>query len=393
MEKKRGSIPGTVYLLGAVSFLTDVSSEMIFPLLPLFITTILGAGAGVLGLIEGVADSAASLIDIFVGYFSDKAGTRKKFIAFGYGLSAITKVGIALSTAWWHVLIMRGTERIGKSIRTSPRDALIADSTPQELRGKAFGLHRAMDTAGAIVGPLIALAILSALGPSEPGYRAVFYAALIPAFLAVLALLLFVREPKKAVAAASAKRPSFWESLRQTSSSYRAFLSVSALFSLSYFSFAFFIVRAADLGVSAQDVLLMYVLYNIVYALSSVPGGMLSDRIGRKPVIAGAFLIYGAVCLGFAFAATWWHAALLFAIYGIFVALDESVNKAYIADLVPSQKRGISLGAYNSLVGAVYLPASIIAGALWAALGPAVTFEFAAAIAVLSAIGIIVACK
>jgi len=386
-------IQRNVYLLGAVSFLNDVSSEMIFPLIPLFVTTILGASAQLLGLIEGVADSAASLMDIFVGYFSDRAGERKKFVFLGYGLSSATKIGIALSTAWWHVLLMRGTERVGKSIRTSPRDAMIAESTPKELRGKAFGLHRAMDTAGAIAGPLIALAILSAIGSTEPGYRAVFYAALIPAFLAVLVILLFVREPKKAAAKAVAKRPSFWESLRQTTHEYRAFLSVSALFSLSYFSFAFLIIRAADLGVSAQDVLLMYVLYNVVYALSSIPGGMLSDRVGRKPVIAGAFLIYAAVCLGFAFATSWLHAALLFALYGVFVALDESVNKAYISDLVTTEKRGISLGAYNTLVGAVYLPASIVAGALWAAFGPVTTFLFAAIIAAVSAIGLLVACR
>jgi len=386
-------IQRNVYLLGAVSFLNDVSSEMIFPLIPLFVTTILGASAQLLGLIEGVADSAASLMDIFVGYFSDRAGERKKFVFLGYGLSSATKIGIALSTTWWHVLLMRGTERVGKSIRTSPRDAMIAESTPKELRGKAFGLHRAMDTAGAIAGPLIALAILSAIGSTEPGYRAVFYAALIPAFLAVLVILLFVREPKKAAAKAVAKRPSFWESLRQTTHEYRAFLSVSALFSLSYFSFAFLIIRAADLGVSAQDVLLMYVLYNVVYALSSIPGGMLSDRVGRKPVIAGAFLVYAAVCLGFAFATSWLHAALLFALYGVFVALDESVNKAYISDLVTTEKRGISLGAYNTLVGAAYLPASIVAGALWAAFGPATTFLFAAIIAAVSAIGILVACR
>ena len=386
-------IQRNVYLLGAASFLNDVSSEMIFPLIPLFVTTILGASAQLLGLIEGVADSAASLMDIFVGYFSDRAGERKKFVFLGYGLSSATKIGIALSTTWWHVLLMRGTERVGKSIRTSPRDAMIAESTPKELRGKAFGLHRAMDTAGAIAGPLIALAILSAIGSTEPGYRAVFYAALIPAFLAVLVILLFVREPKKAAAKAVAKRPSFWESLRQTTHEYRAFLSVSALFSLSYFSFAFLIIRAADLGVSAQDVLLMYVLYNVVYALSSIPGGMLSDRVGRKPVIAGAFLVYAAVCLGFAFATSWLHAALLFALYGVFVALDESVNKAYISDLVTTEKRGISLGAYNTLVGAVYLPASIVAGALWAAFGPVTTFLFAAIIAAVSAIGLLVACR
>jgi len=382
--KNDSGIGRNIYALGAVSFLTDVSSEMIFPLIPIFVTSVLGAGKEALGLIEGIADSVASLVEIFSGYFSDKLGKRKQFVAAGYGISSLVKVGIALSTAWWHVLIMRGLERIGKGVRTSPRDAIIASSSGAEVRGKAFGLHRAMDTAGAIVGPAIAFIMLSFLGTAEPGYRAVFLFAIIPAFLAVLVILLFVREPEKAKP--PEKKPSFWESLRQMSPEYKTYLKISLLFSLSYFSFAFFIVRTADMGIGTESVLALYVFYNVVYALSSVPAGSLSDRIGRKPVIAGAFALYGIVCLGFAFASQWWHAALLFGLYGIFVAADESVNKAYITDMTGEEKRGVALGAYNTAIGAAYLPASIIVGALWAAFGPAAGFSLAAVVAVASGI-------
>jgi len=380
-EKKIG---GNVTTLGVVSFLTDVSSEMVFPNVPLFLTLVLGAGKEIVGLVEGVADSVASLVEIFSGYFSDKLGKRKQFVLFGYGLSSLVKLGIALSTAWWHVLIMRGLERIGKGIRTAPRDAMIAASSGKEVRGKAFGLHRAMDTAGAILGPLLAYALLTWFGTGETGFRNVFLIAIIPAFLAVAVVVLFVREPKKAPL--PEKRPSFWETLRQMSPEYKTFLKVSLLFSLSYFSFAFFIVRAADLGVKTGDILLMYVLYNVVYALASVPAGSLSDRIGRKPVIAGAFALYALVCAGFAIATEWWHAALLFAVYGVFVAADESVNKAYISDMIPENKRSTALGAYNTAIGAAYLPASVVVGTLWATFGAFIAFTSAAAVAIGAAV-------
>jgi MFS family permease len=217
-EEKKGILQGVgsnVVALGVVSFLTDVSSEMIFPLLPVFITTILGAGQAALGLIEGIADSTASIIEVFSGYFSDKTGKRKQFVMFGYSLSSLVKVGIALSNQWWQMLIMRGAERIGKGIRESPRDAIIASSTAPDARGKAYGLHRAMDTLGAIVGPVIAYFILLWYGQAEPGYRTVFFAAIIPAVIAVLVLFLFVREPEKAKPAVN-KTP-FWESLKQMS--------------------------------------------------------------------------------------------------------------------------------------------------------------------------------
>ena len=389
--RKLFGVGRNIIALGAVSFFTDISSEMIFPILPIFLTSILGASKEAVGLIEGVADSMSSIFDILVGYFSDKFRRRKDFVVAGYGFSSIVKIGIALSTAWWHVLIMRGLERVGKGLRTAPRDSIIAASVNEKTRGRAFGLHRAMDTLGAVIGPILAYGILRWLGESGAAYYSVFYAALIPAFLAVAVLILFVREPRKP--AEIRKRHPFWESLRKTSSRYKKFLAVSVLFSLAYFSFAFFIVRAADIGVKPEDVLLMYVLYNIAYMLFSVPVGTLSDRVGRKPIIAGAFALYGIVCLGFAFASAWWHAALLFAVYGVFVATDDSVNKAYISDLEPDEIRGMALGAYNTAVAAAYLPASLLVGFLWSISGPVVGFGVAAVIAVASAVALVLCCQ
>ena len=229
-------IKNNVLILGAVSFFTDVSSEMIFPILPVFLTSILGVGTGIVGLIEGIADSASSLLDIFVGYWSDSAGKRKRFVIYGYGLSSVSKLGIALASSWPMMLVFRGVERIGKSVRTSPRDAIIAASSDEKTRGKAFGLHRAMDTLGAVAGPVIAYFILAALGSGEGAYRTVFYAALIPAFIAVAIIWFFVREPKaKPLPAAQeakekAKKIGFWQKLRMLSSDYRRFVGISCLF-------------------------------------------------------------------------------------------------------------------------------------------------------------------
>jgi MFS family permease len=378
-------IKKNVLVLGVVSFFTDVSSEMIFPILPVFLATFLGAGTEAIGLIEGIADSASSLLDIFVGYWSDSTGRRKQFVISGYGLSSLSKVGIAFSTTWPLVLVFRGVERIGKSIRTSPRDAIIAASSGRKIRGKAFGLHRAMDTLGAVAGPVAAYFILSWMGSGESAYRAVFYAAIIPAFIAVAAILLFVREPKvKEQPRKQEKRLSFWQKLRLLSADYRRYLWVSCFFSLAYFSFALLIVRANEIGISTQDILLVYILYNIVYMLVSVPIGQLSDRIGRKPVIVASFLLYALICVGFALAGSLWQVALLFAAYGVFVSTDESVNKAYISDISDDKSRGTALGAYNSAVGAAYLPASVIFGALWAGFGAFAAFGAAAAVATLA---------
>lgn len=376
-------ISRNVLVLGVVSFLTDVSSEMVFPILPLFLTTVLGAGKEVIGLIEGVADSIASLLDIFFGYWSDRSGRRKDFVIAGYGLSSVLKAGLVFASAWQHILVIRGAERIGKSLRTSPRDAIIAQSTEEKNRGKAFGLHRAMDTLGALVGPVVAFAVFTFFGESEPSFRMIFMIALVPAFLAVVAIAFFVKEPKEA-ARAGEKKPRFWESLRMLDSRYKAFLKISCLFSLAYFSFALLIVRAGDIGLGAQDALIAYLAFNGVYFLTSMPIGGLSDRIGRKPVIAAAFVLYGLICVGFIAAGELWQVVALFALYGVFVAADESVNKAYISDITDDKTRGIALGAYSSAVGAVYLPANALFGIIWATFGTPVAFGAAAAVAVLA---------
>ena len=374
---------------------------MIFPILPVFLTAVLGVSTSIVGLIEGIADSASSLLDIFVGFISDLRGKRKDFVIAGYGISSLCKFGIALSTTWPLILVFRAADRIGKSVRTSPRDAIIAASAGKSVRGKAFGLHRAMDTMGAIVGPLLAYFILSITGSTAGGYQMVFLLASIPAFLVLVVIYFFVKEPQKSAAdkaaqktmAAKPARAAFWASLRQLSSKYKRFLLVSCLFSLSYFSFALLIVRANDIGIAAQDILLVYVLYNIVYALVSMPIGSLSDRIGRRPVIIASFFLYALVLAGFAYISSLWQLAVLFALYGIFVSADESVNKAYISDLTNDKTRGMGLGAYSSAVAAVYLPASVLFGLGWAMFGAIPAFLGAAAVAAVSGIAMAVYAK
>ncbi len=388
MAEDKSKIQSNVIILGIVSFFTDISSEMIFPILPLFLTSILGAGQQIVGLIEGTADSVASIVEIFSGYFSYKYNERKKFVLFGYSLSSLVKLGIALSTQWWHILIMRSLERVGKGIRTSPRDAIIAASSTKETRGKAFGLHRAMDTLGAILGPLIAYFIFLNFGSIASSYHMIFLIALIPAFLAVIIIFFFVKEPNTEVV--SKKKIPFWQALKELPNNFKAYLNVSLLFSLSYFSFAFLIIRAADFGVKPVDILLLYVLYNIVYAVVSVPIGVLSDKVDRKLIIAASFVLYGLICVGFALANSWIVAAFLFAIYGIFVSTDESVNKAYISDVIDEDKRSLALGAYNTGVGAAYLPASIFAGLIWATFGAPLMFFLAAGIAIVAGIFLLV---
>ncbi|MFA5106561.1 MAG: MFS transporter [Candidatus Micrarchaeia archaeon] len=382
-KQKMAGVPKNILALGLVSFFTDVSSEMIFPLIPIVITTFMGAGKEIVGMMEGIADSIASLLDIFVGYVSDRQGQRKKFVLAGYGLSSLLKIGIAMSTIWQQIFIFRGLERIGKTLRTSPRDAIIAASSSKESLGKSFGIHRAMDTLGAITGPAIAYVILAYFGSSFDAYRAVFAAAVVPGLIAVGLIILIVREPEKNVEPRI--KPKFWASLKALDSRFKSFVKVSVLFSLAYFSFALLILRANEVGIAAETILGLYLLYNIVYAAASVPAGMLADRIGRKNVIVLSFAFYAAIIAGFAFAAELWQFALLFALYGVFVSTDESVNKAYISQITKDKTRAMALGAYNSAVGAAYLPASAIAGAIWAGFGAPVAFGLSAIFALAAA--------
>jgi len=376
-------IAGTVVTLGIVSLLTDVSSEGIYPLVPLFLTSVLGAQVAAVGLIEGIAESTASILRIFSGYLSDKFGDRKWITVIGYSLSSISKPLFAVSHSWHQVLGFRFADRVGKGIRSAPRDALIADVTPAECRGISFGFHRAMDTVGAVTGPLLAFWLLKSL---HLHFRTIFWLSAIPAVLAVLILIAFVREPKAERARAAPPKISFSGFSRP----FKMFLVVVTLFSLGNSSDVFLILRAKNLGISTENILLIYVLFNSVSALLCTHCGHVSDRIGRRNVLFAGFVIFAGVYAGFALVKNPGAVWGLFAVYGAYAAMTAGVQKAFATDLVCADMRGTGLGAYQTLTGIALLPASLIAGFLWDAVGPSAPFYYGAGMALVSAFLLIV---
>jgi MFS family permease len=390
-----------VFILGLVSFFTDISSEMLYPIIPIFLTAVLGAPMSVVGLIEGVAESTASILKVISGWLSDKSGKRKPFVIFGYSLSTIAKPLFAFAATWHFVFAARVLDRFGKGLRSSARDALIADSTESQYRGKAFGFHRALDSIGAVMGPLITLALLYYLENShrDPGssYRIIFLLAFIPALISVLLLLFFVTEK------AGERKEGMKFRFSDFSRDFKIFLTISVVFAIGNSSDAFLILRANNIfesfgGVPSiitstfgsiaviAVVILTYVVYNITYSLFSMPAGMLSDRIGRRNVMIGGFLIFSFVYLGFALANAGYLIWILFAIYGFYIAMTDGVSKAYAVDLVPADKRGTAIGLYYTATGLMALAASIIAGLLWDLIGASATFMFGSAMALVAAV-------
>lgn len=364
----RGLTPNVVRL-GLVSFFADVSSEMLYPLIPLFLTAVLGATPAVVGVIEGAAEATASLLRTVSGRLSDASGRRRPFVLFGYTLSALAKPLLALATGWPVVLVARVADRFGKGVRTSPRDALLADSVDAASRGRAFGWHRAMDTAGAVLGPLLALLLLSW---AHDRLQQVFLLAFIPA-IAGAGLVLFVRESRRPPAAAP-------PSLRPGAlpPAFRRYLLAWGVFAVANSSDVFLILRARQLGFSFTLVMLLYVLYNIVYAAASPSLGQLSDRLGRRQVLSGGLLVFALVYAGFALApaANWlWG---LFAVYGLYTAATDGVGKALAVDLAPVAMRASALGLLGTLTGIATLVASSAAGLLWQAVGPWAAFGYGA---------------
>jgi MFS family permease len=359
-----------VLILGVVSFFTDVSSEMILILLPLFYLT-LGAGGAAIGLIEGLAESVSSLMKVFSGWYSDKIGRKKIFVGSGYCLSAVTKIFFAIATTWPQVLVIRFTERLGKGLRTSPRDALIAASTDEKTYGRAFGFHRAMDTAGAIGGVLLALILIGYLT-----YRQIFLLAVIPAAISVV-FVLFVEE----------KKGKTRESKLQVklTSKYRHLMLVVTIFGLANFSYAFLVLRANSLGASDKMVISLYLFYNIIYAAAAIPVGELADMFSRKAIVVFGYLLFASMCLGFAMTSDLFYVAFLFALYGVYQAVMEGVHKAYIAELVEEDVRGTAYGIFHTIIGLTALPASFIAGLLWQYVSPATAFIYGSSMASLAA--------
>jgi len=367
----------TVKVLGLVSLFTDASSEMIYPLLPIFLSSVLGAGVAFIGVIEGIAEGTASILKAFSGYLSDRLGKRKALIFAGYGLSAVTKPFFAVATTAWQVLIVRFMDRVGKGIRTAPRDAMIAETTGEDNRGKAFGFHRAMDTLGAVIGPGLAFLLMWLLrGQGNARYRWVFLAAFVPALIAVALIAFALREKSPA---AEAKLPGL--RLSGFSRNFKMLLLVVVVFMLGNSSDAFLLLRAQKLGVKVVMIPLIWMVFNIVYSVVSMPGGMLSDRIGRKKTLLAGFFLYALIYLGFAFVHRRLFIWLLFAAYGVFYGLTQGVLSAYVADLSPPKLKGTAFGVFQTADGVSRLLASVIFGVMWQLIGPGAAFLFGAGMA------------
>jgi MFS family permease len=373
-----------VIALGAVSFFTDASSEMIYPLLPLFITTTLGGSAVFLGAIEGAADSVAALLKLASGWLSDRTRRRKPLVVAGYVLASAVRPLVAVAQSVTHVLVIRITDRVGRGIRGAPRDALIADSVAPDMRGRAFGFHRAADHAGAVLGPLIVFVLISRL---ETGIRTIFWLAAIPAALAVMTLVVFVREVPPVASPPPTSVPTL-EPPSRLGGRFFAYLATLLLFTLGNSTDAFLLLRATELGITASLLPVLWAMLHLVKTVSSTPGGVLSDRMGRKPVIVAGWMVYAVVYLLFGHASEAWHLWALFAVYGVYFGLTEGVERALVADLVPAARRGAAFGWYNLAIGIGALPASVIFGAMYDRYGAVTAFTVGAAAALAASIGL-----
>lgn len=363
-----------VFKLGLVSFLTDVSSEAIFSVFSIFFTVIVGASTAVLGVVEGLADFSASALDYVAGYLSDKTGKRKPLALAGYGFSTLAKFFLIVANSVATLSLFRVIERLGKSFRGPPRDAWLADVSTEADRGYAFGVHKALDKAGAVVGPLLAFGLLSWLGQSESSFRILFVAAALVALTAVITLSLVRGRP-----GIPHERDNIFKAWGVLAPGFKLYLIPAGIFSLAYFSFSFLLLKAYLVGFSVKDVVLLYALFNLAFVLVAPAIGAWGDRLGRKRVIMMSYSIYALMSAGFIFASQKWEIILLFILFGIFYSTDEAQSKAFISDL-ETERRGNAIGLYNFITGLIYLPASILAGWLWT-LNPAYAFGAALVIA------------
>ncbi len=386
------SLPRNIWAVSLTSFFMDISSEMVLNILPLFMANVLGIRTSLIGFIEGIAEATSSLLKLFSGWLSDRLGTRKWLAVVGYALSAVSKPFFYFADSWGAVAGVRWTDRVGKGVRTAPRDALVADSIAPEQRGLAFGVHRAADTGGAVVGLLIALVAvwLAQRGAAQLGrnaFQIVVLVSLVPAFLAVLSLAVGAQDVR---GLATSERPRI--SFRGLGRRFALFMLIVGLFDLGNSSDAFLVLRAQERGLNVLGVLGMLITFNLIYALVSTPAGALSDRIGRRRVIIGGWLVYAAIYLGVGLARTGLQVWALYALYGLYYGLSYGAAKAMVADLVPEHLRGSAYGTYNAVLGILDFPASLIAGVLWqgvgawAGFGASAPFLFGAALALLAAV-------
>ncbi len=385
-------LPRNVWAVSLTSFFMDISSEMVINLLPLFLSNVLGVKTNIIGLIEGIAEATASILKVFSGWLSDKLRARKWLAVAGYGISALAKPFFYIANTWGLVAGVRWADRVGKGVRTAPRDALVADSIDESQRGLAFGFHRAADTAGAVLGLIIALLVVwfaqqNSGELTRSTFQVVVLISLIPAALAVIALAVGTQE-----VAVTKVRELPRISFKGLGKPFLLFMVIVSIFDLGNSSDAFLVLRAQERGLSIIGILAMLVTFNAVYTLVSAPAGAFSDRVGRRRVIIGGWLVYAAIYLGFAVAGNGWHIWVLYAIYGVYYGLAYGTTKAMVADLVPEALRGTAYGTYNAVLGILDFPASLIAGILWQGLGSwggfgaSAPFFFGAALSLIAAV-------
>lgn len=377
-QRKYFGMGKNVFFSGLVSFFMDISSEMIYPLVPLFLANVLGINKSMIGLIEGIAEATASLLKVFSGWFSDRIGQRKNLMLAGYAISTLSRPIIAMAGAWQQVLASRFVDRLGKGIRTAPRDAIIAESTDESHLARAFSFHRSMDTMGAVIGPAIALILLQLYNHN---YKMVFWLSMIPGTIAVLIIILFIKEKKRA-ATAPVGRPRL--TLRHFDGKVKFFILIATLFALGNSSDAFLILRAEQVGIPTVMIPAVYLAFNLVYAMSAIPAGMAADRFGKKRLILLGFILFAGLYYGFAVASSRADIWILFSLYGLFMGLTEGIQKAFLATIIPPDFKATAFGVYATCVGLATLPASLIGGLLWDRVSPAATFYFGAATASLS---------
>lgn len=369
-----------IYIAGLVSLFMDISSEMIYPLVPLFLSNVLGVNKSVIGLIEGIAEATASMLRVLSGWLSDRTGNRKLLMTIGYGISTFSRPLIAAASSWHHILISRFIDRFGKGIRTAPRDAVIAESADAAFLGRAFSLHRSMDTLGAVIGPGLAFLLLWL---SSNNYRMVFWLSMIPGMIAVLLIIFFITEKKKSKALQIAKpRLTF----RLFDWKFRFFVLIVTIFAMGNSSDVFLILRAQQLGIRADIIPVVYLFFNLIYSISAIPAGIIADRFGKKRVMLSGLILFALVYYGFAVASDGNAVWLLFALYGIFMGLTEGIQKAFLATIIPPEFKATAFGIYTTAVGIAIFPANLAGGWLWDNVSAAATFYYGAFTALISAL-------
>ena len=378
-----------IFFIGLISFFTDISTEMVYPLIPLYLVSAFGATPALIGIIEGIAESLASLLKVYSGYLTDRF-QKKKTIAFsGYAAGLIYKLALIFAGSWLGILGARAIDRIGKGIRTAPRDVLVSESADKDNMGKAFGLHKALDMSGAALGILITYFIISKSGGNYD-YKRLFMLSMIPAVLG-LCMFIFVKQKKQA--REIKERIPFWKNINKIDSQLKLYLLVVFLFTLGHASNAFFILRAKAAGFDDKNAILLFFIFNFTASILSMPFGKLSDKIGRKNLLVPGYLTFSLCYLGFAFAGSALAMTTVFVLYGVYTAMITGVERAFVAEISPPELKGTMLGLHSTVAGIALLPASVIAGLLWNSFGPAVTFIFGAGLSFVSALLLLVFMK